>query len=181
MRCPRCQEENPAGRGFCIKCAYPLPEEPRQEPQAPVVEPIRFDMSNNPYMTSNMRPKRQIGLGVASLVFGILGLFDLYFTLIFATSGPQLLQQYLDAGLLTGDILAMGDVTYLAATCALFYGFIGMVFGTLGTIFGGVAISRFQKNPQLYRGKGTYIAGLILSVVVLLGCAVGFFAGVTML
>lgn len=186
MRCPRCQQENPPGRGFCIKCAYPLPEEPhqpQQEPQqAPVMEPIRFDTPiNNPYAAPYAMPKRRIGLGVASLILGILGLFDFYYTLIFATAGPQLVQQYLDAGILPEAASIFPDATYLAATCAVFYGFFGLVLGALGTIFGGIALSRFQKNPQLYRGKGTYIAGLILSIVVLIGSAVGFFMGITMI
>lgn len=181
MRCPRCQEENPPGRGFCIKCAYPLPEEPRQQQnmQQPV-EPIRFDMQPNAYYAPNAVPKRTNGMGVAALVFGILGLFALYLTTIFSSVGPQLLQQYLEAGLIDA-VEGMGDGTTLAAICAVFYGFFGMLFGTLGTVFGGVGVSRVQKQPQAYRGKGVAIAGLIISVVVLVGCAIGFFAGITVL
>lgn len=180
MRCPRCQEENPPGRGFCVKCAYPLPEEPRQQPQQPPVEPIRFDMQPNPYYAPNAVPKRSNAMGVVALVLGILGLFVLYVTLIFSTVGPQIVQQYLDAGLIETS-LEFADGATLSAICSMVYGFFGILFGTIGTIFGGVGVSRVLKQPQVYRGKGVAVTGLVISVIVLVGCAIGFFTGITAL
>lgn len=94
MRCPRCNEENPEGRGFCIKCAYPLPETPQQNQQPPV-EPIRFEQPTPNYYPQNVQGnpypnpapvvrKRPVGLGIASLILGISALTAALWAILWA-------------------------------------------------------------------------------------------------
>ncbi len=153
-------------------------------------EPIRFDNAPvypnpypypNPYGYPYEMPKKRIGLGVAALVLAILGLINLNFVMSFFTVGPEYVAQAIEMGMLDIPVGMTPDPAYLSAMCEAVYGFFGLIVSTLGTIFGGVALSKLRREPKRYRGKGMYITATVLAAVSLIGCAVGFFHAMTVL
>ena len=173
MRCPNCSQENPEGRGFCINCAYPLPEEPRRpEPPEPVYEPISFDPPDGRGVvpTAAQGRKRTIVIGIASLVLGLIALSFVRYAMAYAVADPSLIEYYSDAyGV---ERLALTSAMYVTGcTFAVF----SLICGILGTVFGAKALGRLQKQPEMYSGKGVYFAGLIASVLAT-ACAAVLFA-----
>ncbi|MBI5387572.1 MAG: DUF4190 domain-containing protein [Verrucomicrobia bacterium] len=57
--------------------------------------------------------------------------------------------------------LVMGIMTVTFGGCCCY----GFPFNILGVIFSCVAISQINSNPQVERGKGLAIAGLVLSIL----------------
>ena len=57
-----------------------------------------------------------------------------------------------------------------AAITGMICGILGLlvaplVFSTLGIIFGGIGISKIQKNPEKYKGKGMAVSGLVTGII----------------
>lgn len=163
MRCPKCSQENPAGRGFCIYCASPLPEEPQQEPQQEPETAVVIPAPQAPVR------KKVVGLGIAALIFGIL-------SLQFVRSGLTMNVQ--DFGAYYQQAVSP---QLLRACMYIATGILGLPLGILGTVFGGIALSRQQKKPECYSGKGIYIAAIATAVVGMLISAVLFLYGVAVL
>lgn len=175
MICPKCGAENPAGRGFCVKCANPLPDE---RPHQNAVEPITFDSDLEPVR------KRRVGLGIASLVMGILGAISSFFLSSFFSADLELVRQTVEKIMQEQgiDLSAYNiDTMNLIGMVMLVYAFFCLLFGLLGAIFGGVGYGKLQKNQKLYTGKGVCITGLILSLIALVLGAVGVVHAVGML
>src|SRR5205814_3208644 len=55
--------------------------------------------------------------------------------------------------------LIMGILTFVLGCCCY-----GLPFNLLGIIFSSIALSQIQKNPELEKGKGLAVAGLVLSI-----------------
>lgn len=73
--------------------------------------------------------------------------------------------------------LVMGILTVSLGSCCY-----GVPFNILGVVFSGVALSQINSNPQIERGKGMAIAGLVLSILgtlvpLLILALIGLFAG----
>ncbi|MFO8013372.1 MAG: DUF4190 domain-containing protein [Phycisphaerae bacterium] len=60
----------------------------------------------------------------------------------------------------------MAIASFVLSLCGFFCA--GMILGTLAVIFGGVALSKINGDPQL-GGKGLAIAGLVIGIVDLAG------------
>ena len=70
--------------------------------------------------------------------------------------------------------LIMGILTLAFGWCCCY----GMPFNLLGIVFSSIGLSQINKNPEIEKGKGMAIAGLILSIggtvlIVLLALAFG--------
>lgn len=176
MICPRCQEENPEGRGFCIRCAYPLPEE-RKEEQAPAYEPINFDLpirTESP-LRSTQSSHRPVALGIVGFVMGILGLLMVFYGVTFLTSKDTVYELFTEYA---GEMAKEYTAEWLAGVYGIMFGFLGAVFGLLAAIFGKVALGRQSAEPERYMGRKLYLIALILGIASLAVCAVIFAAGV---
>ncbi|MCQ2418224.1 MAG: DUF4190 domain-containing protein [Clostridia bacterium] len=180
MICPRCQEENPEGRGFCIRCAYPLPEE-RQSEQVPAYEPINFDLPVNIQPDSPLRStqsaRRPIALGIVGFVMGILGLLMTFYGVMFLTSKDTVYELFTEYA---GAMAEEYEAEWLAGIYGMMFGSAGVIFGLLAAIFGRKALRRLSAEPDRYAGRGMYLIALILGIVSLAACVVIFAAGVKM-
>jgi hypothetical protein len=176
MRCPRCNEENPEGRGFCIKCAYPLPETPQQNQQPPV-EPIRFEQPTPNYYPQNVQGnpypnpapvvrKRPVGLGIASLILGISALTAALWAILWAALPfNQYMSDY--ESYYSGSTAAQLPQGTVTTIFVIVYAFFAILMGILGLIFGIKALGRCRKEPNRYMGKPMYLAGVITSAAAL--------------
>lgn len=177
MNCPRCQQENPAGRGFCIRCAYPLPEE--KEPE-PVYEPIRFDapqsyMPQNTVQPVSSQRRRPVVIGIVGLAMSAAALFLALYGIMFGAM-EGLAGEVFDSVVSFSDVSVDEDL--LIAVYAITFGLIGLVLGILGTVFGGKAKSRLQAEPNRYMGRGMYVAAFIIGIVAIVVSAIAIVLGI---
>lgn len=49
---------------------------------------------------------------------------------------------------------------------------VGILLGTLGIIFSSIALSRIKKQPEVRKGRGFAIAGLVLGIIGVIGALV---------
>lgn len=73
---------------------------------------------------------------------------------------------------------ARPDNTYLTTHWGATWGFVcavvgffvaGVILGLLGIIFSGIALGQIAKNPEVYKGQGLAIAGLIIGMISFFG------------
>lgn len=180
MICPRCQQENPVGRGFCIRCAYPLPEE-RQTEQTPAYEPINFDQPVPVRNESPLNPqprRRPVVLGIVGLVMGGIALLMALYGVVFLASKDNLSEML---GGFLGTSAGEIDETVMAGIYGIVAGVYGIILGVLAVIFGRRAMRRLNAEPACYMGGGMYRAAFILGIVSLAVSAVCIAAGVVLL
>lgn len=180
MLCPRCQQENPEGRGFCIRCAYPLPEEKRQE-QVPVYEPIIFDQhvpvrNESPLNTQPRR--RPVVLGIVGLVMGVLAILMAFYGIVFLSAKDMVYELFMEYA---GGAEEYIEPELLAGIYGITFAIFGAVFGLLATIFGSKAKKRQAAEPGRYMGKGMYVAALILGIAALAVSAIVIAASVAVM
>lgn len=169
MLCPRCQQENPEGRGFCVRCAYPLPEERRQTPQ---YEPIVFDApQSNAYQpavqtaTGVPQPRRHrpVVIGIVGLVMSCLSLFMAAYG-FFMGSVPELIAFMTEEMRYSNVQTDINDPVF-AAVLAITFAVFSLVLGILGTIFGKLAVRRYDAAPNQHMGRKMYLAAFIVGIV----------------
>ncbi len=69
--------------------------------------------------------------------------------------------------------LISGILTLPCCLCSIF----SVIPGLAGIIFGAVALSQISSNPQMYKGKGLAIAGIICSIIgIILGVGLFIFS-----
>lgn len=59
----------------------------------------------------------------------------------------------------------MGIASLVCSLIGLFFFGIGFILGPLAIIFGGVGISQCNRQPNVYKGKGLAIAGLVIGII----------------
>jgi len=109
-------------------------------PAAAMAHPSAIQQAPVQYQGPTASAKRRYGFAVSSLVCSLVGL-------LFCGAGADTPSRGFE-----GDVAANGVG-------------IGVILGLLGVIFGGVAISRANQNPQVYGGKGMAVAGLVIGIV----------------
>ncbi|MBP3706753.1 MAG: DUF4190 domain-containing protein [Clostridia bacterium] len=72
MFCVNCGSENQEGTKFCIKCGAPIEQQQQVTAQPPIQPPVQQPMYQQPMYQQPMVPGK--GLGIASMVLGILSL-----------------------------------------------------------------------------------------------------------
>lgn len=148
MRCPQCGTENPEGRGFCIHCAYPLPESPRpQPPVMPWQEP-----------TPPVPQKKVLVRGIIGFILAISG----------TSSALNALSLCLNLDALRQFIGAYFSASYpfnLSRLTVLFAAIGALIVGGVGMGLSCSALSKASAHPQSYSAGGLYRAGVIVSSI----------------